>query len=70
MNLDGIESSIGTHYELAAIDAHNHSNNHFIYVIGIGEMKDDLHPWIKDSIFRHEEDIQAAANYIADYLLI
>lgn len=68
VNLDGIEKSIGTHYELGFIDALRRSGK-TIYVIGVGGKK-DLHPWIANSLFRWEPDIEAAAVYIAQYLFI
>lgn len=69
VNLDDIEKSIGTITELATAVAVNNLTDRHIYIIGIGENK-DLHPWISDSIFRFEPDVESAAEYISDYLLI
>ena len=41
-----------------------------IYIIGIGQSKEQLNPWIELSLFRQEDDFENAARYIADYLLI
>lgn len=69
VNLDGINSSVGTHYELSFVDAINSFGNKHIYVIGIGNT-DNLHPWINLSLFRVEHTIEDAVEYIATHLLI
>ena len=69
VNLDGINDSIGTHIELGLINAMNMFGNKHIYVIGIGDAT-DKHPWIQSSLLRVEPDIDAACNYINDYLLV
>lgn len=70
VNLDGIESSIGTIYELATIDEYNRSGHKHIYVVAFGTMPKNLHPWITSSIFRHEENLSDAVTYIVDYLML
>jgi len=69
VNLQGIESSIGTHFELGFINAINSFGGKHIYVVGIGNPK-KLHPWIDLSMFRCEPDVESAADYIANYLLV
>lgn len=70
VNLDGVNESIGTHFELGCIDTMNTCGGKYIYVIGIGESKDELYPWINESMHRIEKDYDAAAEYIVDYLLV
>lgn len=68
-NLNGIDSTIGTHFELGFVDAVNTFGNKHIYVVGIGDGK-NLHPWIELSMLRIEPTIEAACSYISEYLLI
>lgn len=70
VSLDGVNDSIGTHFELSTADAVNSFGNKFIYIIGIGKSKEPLHPWIEASLFRKEENYADAAEYITNYLLI
>lgn len=70
VNLNEIESSIGTHYELATADAVNSFGNKHIFVIGIGDKEIKLHPWIEATLHRREERYEDAARYIVDYLLV
>lgn len=65
VNLDGINDSVGSHYELATAE----KAGRFIPIIGIGKT-DGLHPWILESLLRAEEEYGAAAEYIGNYLLI
>lgn len=69
VNLNGINTTVGTHFELGFINAINMLGTKHIYVIGIGE-ETNIHPWIELSIFRHEPNIESACEYIAEYLLI
>lgn len=69
-NLDGIEDSIGSHMELGAVRGANIASGKNIKVVAIGEIPQDLHPWLQLSWFRHEETIEEAADYIAKYLLV
>lgn len=69
VNLQGIESSIGTHFELGFINAINSFGEKHIFVVGIGN-SENVHPWIGLSMFRCEPDIESAADYIANYLLV
>lgn len=68
VNLEGIESSIGTHMELGFVDAINSNCAKHIYVVGIGD-ESALHPWLKLSLFRCAEDINDACQFILEYLL-
>ena len=68
VDLAEVESSIGTHMELGFANAINMFGNH-IFVIGIGSTE-GLHPWIRDSLFRVEPDIDSACEYIAKYMTV
>lgn len=68
-NLSNISTSIGTIVELGVVEAMNQFGYKHIHAIGIG-VPDTDHPWIMPSLLRHEEDIEAAADYIVDYLLV
>lgn len=70
VNLEGINDSVGTHYELSAVDTINRLSNKHIYIIGFGESSTPLHPWIELSLFRKEHDYYDAVKYITEYLLI
>lgn len=69
VNLDGINHSVGAHFELSVADSVNAFGGKHIYVIGVGKSEEPLHPWIQLSLHREEEDFEKAAEYIADYLL-
>lgn len=69
-NLDGIEYSIGSHFEIAFAYAMNHFGNKHISVIGINENNAENHPWIEESFLRVEDSLSSAADYIVDYLII
>lgn len=68
VNLDGIEDTTGSHMELGAVQGINRFGDKHIYVVGLGK-SDNLHPWIKESCIRIEEDYAKAAEYIVEYLL-
>ena len=68
VNLNAVQGSIGTHMELGVIDAANRLGKH-IYVIGLFKSDSD-HPWIACSLFRKEETITDAADFIVNYLLL
>lgn len=71
VDLDTVESSIGTHYELATVDAVNAFGGKHIFVIGIGGGVDkELHPWIADTMHHHEYNYDDAARYIVNYLMV
>ena len=69
VNLEGIEDSTGTHYELATVNAINSAGSRHIYVIGFGSPKTELHPWIELSLHRKEDTLDGATDYICRYLL-
>lgn len=66
VNLEGINDSVGSHFEIAAADS---VQNRFLPIIGIGD-PNNVHPWILDSLLRVEEDFNSAADYISTYLLL
>lgn len=70
VNLDTVDSSIGTHYELGIVDAMNSFGGKHIFVIGIGGSDVELHPWIEDTLHRRESNYDDAADYIVNYLLV
>lgn len=70
VNLNGVNDSTGTHYELSTVDAMNSFGNRHIHAIGIGKSNTKIHPWIELSLLRSEEDYEKAADYIVNYLLI
>lgn len=68
VNLDGIDSTVGSHMELGAVQGINRFGDKHIFVVGLGK-DDGLHPWIKESCIRIEDDYAKAAEYIVEYLL-
>lgn len=66
VNLEGLDSSIGTIIELH--DARYHNK---IPVIAFGreELYDNLHPWIRNDITRVERDINDVVEYILDFYM-
>ena len=69
VNLDGIDSSTGTVYELGFINALNRCSGKYIHVIGIGDCR-KLHPWIQMSLFHVEPTIYMAVSYIAENIIL
>lgn len=65
VDLNGINDSVGSHYELATAEA----INRYIPIVGIGNT-DGVHPWILDSMLRVEENREDAAEFISTYLLL
>lgn len=65
-NLDGLKSSDGTKIEL-----YEANYNHRIPVIVFGNKKlyKELHPWIKNSITRVENNMQDVISYIRDFYM-
>ena len=66
VNLNGLNSSIGTIIELH--DAHYHKR---IPVIAFGDktLYSTLHPWVKNDITRVEDDIYGVVEYIRDFYM-
>ena len=69
VDLNDINTTVGTHIELGFINAVNMLGGKHIYVVGIGDTK-DIHPWIDLSLLRCEPDIESACRYITEYLLV
>ena len=67
VNLEGLSSSDGTKIELFETNY-----NRKIPVIAFGErcLYEDLHPWIKNSITRVEDNPSDVVNYIRDFYMI
>lgn len=70
VNIKDINSSVGTHFELATALATNNNSNHHIYIVGFGESDERLHPWIENAIEFRTDNITEASDLIAHYLLI
>lgn len=69
VNLNGVNSSAGTHFELSMVDAINSMTDRHIFVVSVGEEENGLHPWIADSIHYRAKSFEDAAEYIVAYLL-
>jgi len=69
VDFKGIDSTIGSHMELGAIQGINRFGDKYIYVVGIGD-DTNLHPWIKETCNRIESNYFLAAEYIVEYLLV
>lgn len=70
VDLNGIEESIGSHFELGAAIGANITGGRQISIIGVGDVDiEKLHPWIGLSMLRHERTYEDAADYIVGYLL-
>lgn len=69
VNLEDLETSIGSLIEIGVAHGVNCSGNKHIYIVGIGHLPDDVHPWIKNSFIHVEPNAKSAADYIAYYLL-
>lgn len=68
VDLTTIADSIGTHIELGIIEAMNEFGYKHIHLIGVGE-PNISHPWIQIGLFRQENTLEDAADYISTYLL-
>ena len=69
VDLNQIDSTIGSHMELGAVQGINRFGDRYIYVIGVGN-EENLHPWIKETCMRIEDNFSDAAKYITGYLLV
>ena len=70
VNLDEINDSIGTHFELSFAEAMNSLGHKHIYIIGVGGKDEEIHPWIELSLFRKENNFEDVAEYVVNYLLV
>ena len=68
VDFNGIDSTTGSHMELGAVQGINRFGDGYIYVIGVGD-DSNLHPWIKETCMRIEDNYSDAAKYIVEYLL-
>lgn len=62
VNLENINTSIGTAMELQVA----HDNN--IPIVAFGDII-NIHPWIVDTIWRTENNLEDACQYVVDYFL-
>lgn len=69
VNLDKINTTVGSHMELGAVNGINRFGGKYIFVLGFGNTE-GVHPWILETCNRIENDIEAAAHYIADFLAV
>ncbi len=70
VNLDGINDSVGTHFELGVIDSMNDFGSRHIHALGIGKLNENIHPWIMETFLRCEDDCEKMAEYVVNYLLV
>lgn len=70
VNLDRIEESIGTIYEIATANILNQTGHKFIYIIGFGHTDKPLHPWIELSLHRKEATLENVVEYILNFLTV
>lgn len=68
VNLKDVETSVGTMMELQFADSMNRLGNKYIWIIGFGDNK-GIHPWINLCLHRHEDNLEDACRYIAEFLL-
>lgn len=69
VNLDEIESSVGSHMELGVACGANLSSGKHINIVSFGN-EENIHPWLSLCSLRHEDNVNDLADYIATYLLI
>lgn len=67
VNLEGLSSSDGTKIELFE---GNYNRKIPVIAFGKRELYENLHPWIKNSITRVEENRNDLINYIKDFYMI
>ena len=65
VNLDGINTSIGTSMELYEC----YRSDIPVIAFGTDEEYENTHPWIKECIMRHEDTIENAATYIKEFYM-
>ena len=65
VNLDGINTSIGTSMELYEC----YRSNIPVIAFGSDEEYENAHPWIRECITRHESNMEDAATYIKEFYM-
>ena len=65
VNLDGINTSIGTSMELYEC----YRSNIPVIAFSSDEEYENIHPWIRECITRHESNMEDAATYIKDFYM-
>ena len=70
VNLDEIDSTIGTHIEIGMAHTINNFTDKHIFIIGFGGDVENLHPWIKEACIRIEKNVEDVANYLYEYILL
>lgn len=65
LNLDRVHESVGSIMEIAIANDHNIP----IIAFGAEDKMENLHPWIKECIFRHENNMPDVITYINKYFL-
>lgn len=69
VNMKNIDDNVDAYYELGYIDAVNAMCNKHIYIVGVGKpISENSLAWA--SLFRHEETLESAAEYVASHLLL
>lgn len=65
VNLDGINTSIGTSMEL-----YECYRSHIpVIAFGSDEEYENIHPWIRECITRHESNMEDVATYIKEFYM-
>ena len=65
VNLDGINTSIGTSMELYEC----YRSDIPVIAFGTDEEYENTHPWIRECITRHESNMEDAATYIKEFYM-
>lgn len=68
VELDGIESSVGSCMELGYANAMNDFGNKHIFIIAYNNTGKNVHPWVIDSCIRVEDSLEDIAYYIVNYV--
>ena len=66
VNLNGINTSIGTSMELYEC----YRSNIPVIAFGSDEEYENIHPWIKECITRYESNMKNTATYIKEFYMI
>ena len=65
VNMDGLNTSIGTCIELSEA----YKKEIPVLAFGSNELYEELHPWIQCCITRHDETYKDTVNYIKDFYM-
>lgn len=68
VELNGVESSVGSCMELGYANAMNDFGDKHIFIIAYNNIEKNVHPWVMDSCIRVEDNLEDIAYYIANYV--